>query len=156
MTSPQVLANYAAVLSAIVGLVLLFKSLREYQKQGAQKRADYFRAMIDKFKTTPDFLEISALLDEKDDPKLAKIHYRVRRSYLNFFEELALMVNSGLVQKELALYMFGYYAIQAHRNKYFRDEFAFDGPYWSLFVKFANEMEALQDSPKFKRGDFKF
>ena len=156
MSSPLILANYAAVLSAMVGVVLLFKSVREYQKQGAQKRADYFRGMIDKFKSNPYFLEISAMLDEQDNPKLAKVHYRVRRSYLNFFEELAIMVNSGLVQKELALYMFGYYAIRAHHNKYFREEFDFDGPYWSVFVKFAKKMETLQDSPKFKNGDFKF
>lgn len=156
MPSPQVLANYGTAISAAVAVLLLFKSLREYQKQGAQKRADYFRGMIDKFKATPHFLEISSMLDDEDNPGLAKIHYRIRRSYLNFFEELALMVNSSLVQKELVLYMFGYYAIRASENRYFKDEFDFEGPYWSLFVKFAREMKELQSSAKFKGATFKF
>jgi len=150
------LANYGTFASGVTAVILLFLTLREYRRQGAQKRADYFKAMMDKFKTTPGFLDISSYLDEDENPKLNDVPYPIRRSYLNFFEELALMVNSGLVQRELALYMFGYYAIRARHNHYFKSEFAFDGPYWSLFVRFAEELEREQSSRKFQKANFAF
>lgn len=156
MPSLSDLANYGTFASGLAAVALLYATFREYRQQGRQKRLDYFKGMIDKFKNTEHFLEISSMLDDDNNPELAKIHYRIRRSYLNFFEELSLMINSGIVQKELALYMFGYYAIRAHKNRYFREEFAFDGPYWSMFVNFAKQMEALESSPKFIQGRFRF
>jgi hypothetical protein len=39
--------------------------------------------------------------------------------FLGFFEEVALMMNSGLIRKEVAHYMFGYYAIHCWDSKNF-------------------------------------
>ena len=69
------------------------------------------------------------------------------RSFLRYFEEIALMVNSGLLRKDVAHYMFGYYAIRCWESDYFWTHLNRQGPYWALFREFAGEMARMEKKP---------
>ena len=73
-----------------------------------------------------------------------------KRKFLTFFEEMILLRNSGYISNEVALYMFGYYAVCAHRGKNFQCGIAYKIEYWSLFMEFAEEADLYLASPKSK------
>lgn len=72
---------------------------------------------------------------------LPSFRSRGSATYLGFFQEIALVFNSGLVKQEVAHYMFGDYAVRCWENAYFWNGVNRDGPNWSLFRDFASRME---------------
>jgi hypothetical protein len=93
---------------------------------------------------------------ESDSPKLRKYSLADRAHLLGVFEELALMLNSGLVTKHVAHYMFGYPALLCWQSKNLWQGIDRDSNYWALFRDFALQMKAVQDSFSFKRKHFRF
>jgi hypothetical protein len=81
---------------------------------------------------------------EHDDPKLTTISFGTKRDFLGFFEDIALMNNSGLINDQVIHYMFGYYAIRCYQSQNFWTEVNKDSPYWKLFSKFAEKMENIE------------
>ena len=65
---------------------------------------------------------------------------------MGFLEEVALMVNSGLIRKEVAHYMFGYYVLLTDRCENFWDGLDRDSQYWSVFRQLAAQMKSLNVS----------
>jgi hypothetical protein len=92
---------------------------------------------------------VLALLDS-DDPGLANPDmWDSKRKFLTFFEELCLLINSELVSKDVALYMFGYYALAAYEGPNFRIGIDWDECYWGLFFAFAKDAKIfLEDFEK--------
>src|ERR1043166_6047674 len=101
----------AAIVGAAIALATLIKGVIEYTEQGAQKRVDRFLEMRRRFKENQTFTSICALL-EHDDEALRDVAFHAKRDFLGFFEEVALLVNSGLIRPQVAHYMFGYYALK--------------------------------------------
>ena len=135
----------AAALGALVALLTLIKGVYEYAKQGAQKRAAQFVEMRRRFKENDTFKEIASFIED-NDPKLSSMPFKDKREYLGFFEEVALMVNSGLIKPEVAHYMFGYYAIRCWENDAFCGDVNRDSLYWSLFKEFVAKMKSIENS----------
>jgi hypothetical protein len=135
--------DLATIVGVIIALFAFIKGVLEYAKQGAQKRAEQFLEMRNRFKKNESFRDICALL-EHDDPKLQDIEFKEKRDFLGFFEELALVVNSGLIRREIAHYMFGYYAIKCWRSENFwinaKSKINRDSIYWALFKDFVDKM----------------
>ena len=67
---------------------------------------------------------------------------------MTFCEEVALLINSGLLAAETAYYMFGYYAVRAHNGSNFRSDLAYTPEHWALFMKFAADAERFSASAK--------
>ena len=133
----------------ILALVTLLKGILEYSRQGAQKRAEHFLEMRKRLKENKLFKEICALL-EGDSPQLREVPFKEKRDLLGFFEEVALMVNSGLIRKEVAHYMFGYYAIRCWESDHFWNDVNRGSIYWRVFKEF--DRKYLNGSlAKFKR-----
>ena len=65
-------------------------------------------------------------------------------------------MNSGLIKRELAHYMFGYYAVLCWKSDAFWSNVNRLSPYWSLFADFCSEMLAEQERFEFRRMDFRF
>ena len=63
---------------------------------------------------------------------------------------MILLRNSGYISNDIALYMFGYYAVCAHRGENFRYGIAYKLEYWNLFMSFAEEAEHYLASPTAK------
>lgn len=148
-SSPMDFKDYASFTLAIVGLVTLIFGLFQYRKSLLQKRSEQFLIMRSRYVDNTEFQELFSML-EIDDVNLIDIPYKRKLKILGFYEELALMVNSKLIKKEVAFYMFAYHAIRIWGSKYFwtgRDfEIDKSSIYWSLFKKFALDMIDYQQS----------
>ena len=59
---------------------------------------------------------------------------------LGFVEDVALLVRSGLISREVAYYMFGYYPLRAAESKALMREVNPQSQYWQLFVHFISDM----------------
>ena len=164
MTPSEWFIDITTLVGVAIALFTLIKGIVEFVKQGTQKRAEQFVEMRKRFKENEIFREISALL-ENDNPKLAFEPYKNKRDYLGFFEEIALMVNSGLIKGEVAYYMFGYYAIKCWKSDNFWKIKSKNGKsqyinresqYWILFKKFVEKMMQKEDSFVYKEKLFRF
>jgi hypothetical protein len=128
----------------LIALAGLAKALLEYTQQGRQKRAEQFFALRRRMKDSSEFRRIAGLLDDpRGAEELAPVPFVEKRDYLGLFEEVALVVNSGLITPEVAHYMFGYYAIRCWENEAFWVGVNRDSLYWSVFADFARQMERV-------------
>jgi hypothetical protein len=156
MAIPIEQARDAAMLIGVaLGVATLIKGVIEYIHQGSQKRAEQFIRMRDRLNQDASFKTICNLLDH-DDPQLASIPFKDRRDFLGLFEEVALMLNSGIIRPAVAHYMFGYYAIQCNRSRHFWVEINRQSFYWALFNDFVARMELEERSFSYKRRRLRF
>lgn len=141
ITAGQVSAR-AAGLVAVIGLATLIRSVREYILQGTQKRAEAFLNTRKVLADNPRSIEILALAQDNDpvliDPQ--KVTYQEKFELLGYFEEVAFMVNSGLIKPRIAWYMFGYYVLSIDRSENFWCNIERSDIYWSVFNSFAKRM----------------
>lgn len=131
--------NWAIIAAGVVAFITLLVALLEYFRQGRQHRAENFIQMRRRFLETPEYRRI---LDQLagDQPSLRDESVQEKRNFIGFLEEVALMVNSRLIRREVAHYMFGYYVLLAARSENFWVDLDKDSEYWTLFRGFAREM----------------
>ncbi|HEV3458257.1 MAG TPA: hypothetical protein VHG32_16985 [Thermoanaerobaculia bacterium] len=147
--------DLAAIGGALVALAALVRGVIEYSHQGAQKRAEHFLEMRKRFVENSVFRDICALL-ETDAPQLRDVPFKEKRDLLGFFEEIALLMNSGLIRPQVAHYMFGYYAIRCSESNHFWVDVSRESIYWSLFRDFVQSMTEREGTFSFKRRKFRF
>jgi hypothetical protein len=147
--------DIAAIGGVVIALLALIKGVYEYVKQGSQKRAEQFLDMRKRLKENDTFRELAALI-EMNDPELLKVPFKDKLYYVGFFEEIALMLNSGLIRVQVAHYMFGYYAIRCWDNEYFWSDMNRNTQYWTAFKDFVDRMKAIEASFKYDRRKFRF
>lgn len=111
------------------------------------KRAEFTLAKHRRLFDDPVLYSVLQVLDGDQDGLRPIEMSNPKRKFLTFFEELVLLIDSGFISKDVALYMFGYYAVWAHRGKYFQHGIAYAVENWGLFMRFAEEAEAYLDSP---------
>ena len=151
----EIFADVATVAAGVIALLTFITGVIEYSRQGAQKRAEHFLEMRKRLKDNQTFKHICDLL-EGDNPELLNVSFKDKRDLLGFFEEVALMMNSNLIRREVAHYMFGYYAIRCWQSENFWSNVARNSMYWKLFRDFAIEMEKVEKSFSFNSAKFKF
>ncbi len=147
--------DVGALIGAAIALLAFVRGVIEYGHQGAQKRAAHFLEMRKRLKDDLRFAEICALLED-DDPKLADIPFKERRDLLGLFEEVALLVNSGLIRVPVAHYMFGYYVIRCWESNHFWRDVNRDSIYWTLFQDFVVRMKTCETGFRFDRRHMRF
>jgi hypothetical protein len=130
----------AQIAAAIVAFLTLVKGVIEYTRGNALKRAEHFSDLRRQLKDSEVFQDICLKL-ETDDVGLIDLSFASKRDFLGLFEQVAMSLNSGLLRREVAHYMFGYYAIRCDESKNFWSNVAKDSPYWSLFINFAKSMK---------------
>lgn len=133
--------DMATVIAVPVAAWGLYKSYAEFHLQGKQKRAEMFLKKQGEFFASKSFNEIRLLL-EQDDAKLKDIGFEERRAYLTFFEEIAVLKNSRLINGDLAYYMFGYYAVKCLESQHFWSDLNKHDLFWNVFLRFSQEMQA--------------
>lgn len=129
----------AIVLGTVIALVTFLSGGLEYVRQGHQARAAHFIQMRRRFLETPQYREILDLL-ASDDPALRESSIQEKRNFVGFLEEVALMVNSGLIRLDVAHYMFGYYVLLCDQSENFWFGLNKQDLYWSVFRRFAATM----------------
>ena len=116
--------------------------LAQQELSHSLKRAEFTLAQHRRLFDDSTLWSVLRKLDD-NHPDLGKIEmWDAKRKFLTFFEELTLLVNSGLVNKSVALYMFGYYAVFARQSSNFAAGIEFEPEYWGLFLQFADEAVA--------------
>jgi hypothetical protein len=147
--------DLGAVLGAVLALAALVTGVVEYGHQGAQRRAEHFLEMRKRLKENSTFKEMCALL-EVNDPKLLEVPFKEKRDLVGFFEEVALLLNSGLLRLAVTHYMFGYYAILCWESDDFWSGLSRESDYWALFRDFVARMKTVENSFIFRRRVFRF
>lgn len=147
--------DFATVIGAVIALATLMKSVLEYTKASRQKRAEQVFALSDKLTENPQYTKLCCLLD-LNSQELSDIPFPEKRDFLGLFEEVALMVNSKLLNPRVAHYMFGYYAIRCWESEYFWITVNKNSKYWALFRDFASSMKAIEDGPEISPRELKF
>ena len=147
------------IIGALFAVFTFFKGIFEYLKQSSLKRAEYFFTIRKKFKENKVFMKICDLL-EIDDEEIKNVDDADKKSFLGFYEEIAMMMNSNIIREEIVLYMFGYYAIKCWECNYFWNKnISRDDPYWCLFKEFALTLQKGEKrllSNRFKVAKLKF
>jgi hypothetical protein len=134
-----------AVLTFAVGVGTFLKAILEYKRQNRAKRFEIFQGLNKRF-DEPEFLRLREMLDH-DSTALITTDYSLKHNFLGFFEEIAISVNSDVLDAQVAFYMFGYYAIKCWESENFwlGDRMIEKGSiYWSLFRAFARRMTKME------------
>jgi len=141
-------------IASIVGLTALgtfIKVICEYRLQGRQKRAQLFNKFKEVLLTDYRMVSITDLLED-NHPNLEIIPLMNKYYFLGFYEQIAISVNSKLLNKNIAYYMFGYFALRCWESNNFWAEINRDSYYWSLFKRFVDTMQKIENrnlhSPK--------
>lgn len=152
----EVIKNIATILGTIAAFWGLYKGVLEFSLQGAQKRAEIFLKKHNEYFSNKSFNEIRTLL-EKDNEELRAIGIEEKRAYLTFFEEVAVLKNTGLIKPDLAYYMYGYYATKCLESTHFWSNIHKKEIFWNVFIRFATEMQnRLREKKEITRHDIKF
>lgn len=70
--------DIAIIIGVVTAIFTFVKSVFEYTKQGAQKRAEHFLTMRERLKSNESFKRICNLLDTNDE-KLREIAFEEKR-----------------------------------------------------------------------------
>lgn len=142
------------IIGSAIALVTVTKGVLEYGRQGALRRAEYFRELRTRFKDREEFERLRSILSEGDEDALAEIPFSEKKEFLSFLEEVALAVNSKLLNEDVAHYMFGYYAAKIHESKNFWKSVSKNHWSWKISVEFCERM-ASKDT-KINYDTYKF
>ena len=137
--------DISIILAGAVAVTTFFTGAVEYWKRGRQERAEHFVQMRRRFLESPEHREILDLL-QAHDPTVADYSVQAKRNFVGFLEEVALMVNSGLIRQDVAHYMFGYYVFLVDQDEPFWAGMDRDSEYWTLFRRFASRMRGCSFS----------
>lgn len=147
--------DFAIILAGFIALITFLHGALEYSRQGAQLRTQQFVQMRRRFMEEASFREMCTLLIT-DDQKLRDLPVQDKRNFGGFFEEIALLMNSGVLKKEVVHYMFGYYAILCWESENFWFGIERDSIYWTLFHEFAEQMKRCEYDYRFDRKRLRF
>ena len=137
------LGTIIAAIGVTVAAVVAIRGYLEFKSQNILRRFEKFLEIRRHFKENSDFRKICNLLDD-NDPRLSSLPFETKKDFLGAFEDIALMNNSGLINDQIAHYMFGYYAIRCYESEFFWSDVNRESPYWKLFSSFAKKMRAIE------------
>ncbi|MCE9558296.1 MAG: hypothetical protein K8R88_05035 [Armatimonadetes bacterium] len=99
-------------------------------------------SMRRRFLEDTNFKELLNLIIQ-GSPEVAECCMQDRRNLAGFFEELALMMNSGLLRPKVVYLMFGHYALLIDQCDAFWMGLERESKYWIVFRGFIQEMERV-------------
>lgn len=133
------------IVAGFVAFVTLWQGIAQYVKQGRFVRVNQFVEMRRRFMENESFTRILTLVIS-DCPDVAKEPILERRNLAAFFEELALMVNSGVLQAETVYYMFGRTALQLDDCPNFWQGLDKESRYWFVFRELVKDLRAFENT----------
>jgi hypothetical protein len=140
--STRLLVDFIQDVSIAVTAIGLVMGYLEYLRQGRQRRAEKYFELVREFGKFANILDLL----RTDSPKLKKLKHSQREEFLGFYEDLALMLHSGLIQEHLAFYAFGYWLDKAWNSKHFwQDPKNRENSYWFLLRQLHFRMTARQE-----------
>ena len=114
----------------------------EQRAQEAQRRrAEFTLAQHRRLFDDPVLFSVLKKLDDNHPDLATDGMWDAKRKFLTFFEELYLLIQSGLVDRNTAFYVFAYYAVFAKTCSNFNVRIEYRPEYWGLYLLFADEAE---------------
>ncbi len=139
--------DLSIILAGAIALITFVTGTYQYFRQNRYTRVQHFVDMRRRFLENPTFRELLELL-ATDDAKLNQMPVQDRRNLVGFFEEVALLMNSGILQPQVTRYMFGYYVRLIDRSEHFWEGLDKGSMYWTVFRDLASQLEALKIGPR--------
>jgi hypothetical protein len=144
----QVLTSILTLVVGIVGLYKVYQELRRLREQRAKevadretaaslKRTEFFLTQHRRLFDDADLSKVLSMVDADSDELIEEDMWNKKRKFLTFFEEIALLIDSGQIGSEASYYMFGHYAQCAREGRNFRVGLDMSPAHWNLFFKFA-------------------
>lgn len=147
-----------STISIIVGGALtLFKIMHELsvansiRKQEANlKQTEFFLNQHRRLFDDPDLSKVISHLDGDEEALTSTEMWEKKRKFLVFIEEIQLLINSKNMNKEVAYYMFGYYACCAKNGENFKIGIDTSIEHWMKFHEFCEGAEIFINELKKK------
>ena len=111
--------------------------IRETQRRRAEFTLTQHRRLFD----DPVLFSVLKKLDDNHPDLATDEMWDAKRKFLTFFEELYLLMQSGLVDRNTAFYVFAYYAVFAKTCSNFNVRIEYRQEYWGLYLLFVAEAE---------------
>jgi hypothetical protein len=143
-------AGLSAVIAALAIVAGAIKFGVEQRKANALSRFESFHKMRDTARNDELISEVIDCLRDLEQGKpgsgdrLRDMDIKKKHRFLGFFEEIAIMHDSGLIRTDVAHYMFGYFCIRCLQADEFWIGINRESYYWSLFMRFARLMEKIE------------
>ncbi len=140
----------AAIFFGAVGLYKIYHELRRLNEQRDKdakdietaarlKRTEFFLSQHRRLFDDKELYEVLCLIDDDKSELANEDMWDKKRKLLVFFEEIALLVRSKQIDKTVALYMFGYYALCARNGNNFSEGIDPSREHWALFYEFSDD-----------------
>ena len=144
-------------LTIFIAMIALIKGVFEYTKTNQLARANVFLELRKRFKETSNFSKIIEYLDSNDS-ELSEVSKSDKLKFLGFFDDVAILINSGLLDKTIANQTFGFYIQKAWENpNMWWEENPKESEYRFLLLWLYNEVKYIQQHPKRKKiSSYKF
>ena len=144
----EILRNWAVAASAIIATITFIFNVWEKNKENRLKRLETYLSFEKRLNEEKNFQKFLTLLEE-DNPDLAHEETLEKYKFLGFLEEISVAVDNRLMSKDLAFYMFGYYAIRANKSEHFNalkndKKIDWNSIYWRVAKKFVSDMEKIE------------
>lgn len=148
----QAFTAFLTALFGIVGLYKIYQELRRLNEQRSKdaadketaarlKRTEFFLNQHRRLFDNPELYSVLCLIDDDSEKLLPQEMWDKKRKFLTFIEEIALLVDSQQIDRNVACYMFGYYARCAKEGKNFAIGIDLSKEYWGLFYRFCTYAE---------------
>lgn len=149
----EVIKTAAITGTAILAIVTLIKGYYEYKLSTRQKRIEFYEKLGTKLETDENLKTIIDYL-ETGNPELRKISRFNRYKFLRYYEDIALIMNSGLLKPKIAHYMFSYYAIRCADSTDFWHDINKEAIYWKTFIDFVSQMRSIESDCLRKENNY--
>lgn len=158
-------AYLRALVLVALAIISLIVARKEYARLHTKRRLDRFLEMRKRYSEDPTIRTVCAALASGDPGQVRELEYFQKRYFLGLFEEIAILLHTGVLDKTVTLYMFGYFAILCWDNDVFWGSHTEettgtihrDSKMWLLFRNFAEEMTRLARTSDYdpRRFDFR-
>lgn len=146
--------DVSIIVGGAIAFITLWQGLFQYGRQNHAARANQFIQMRRRFLEEKSFQELLTLIHD-NCTDISEKPIQDRRNLVGFLEEIALMMNSGLIRPEVAHYMFGYYVLLIDDCQPFWEGLDREGDYWAVFRAFAAKMRSMSVSQDVASGRIK-
>ena len=132
--------DLAPLLLSAAAVATLLLGLREYSRQGRQRRAEHFIDIGSRLLTSESTRAVlQALAPDSEPGAVSAVPIRDRADFLALCETVALLVQSRLIRRKAAFYMLGPSAVAAFDcDEFWSHEGYLDrnAPNWALYREF--------------------
>lgn len=142
-------------LSTIIGLLAFIKGVMEFVHLNSIRRYEKFHQMSTRFDENEDIQKVCALLHDANN-ELETVSIQQKEVFICFIEEVYFMMNSGLMNRDLALYSFGYYGKLAIDSEAFWQGLNKNEVFYIHFLDFCHLARSYRPKPSMRKEKFAF